>query len=93
QRLIAEPQTKGDWTRVTPMFERPIYRSRTMETAKPLTENAVAAAPSTSAAASSAQNGRVSNIPATEKRLQRQSNVRVDSFNTPFEQLGDLLKD
>lgn len=33
QRLIAEPNGNGDWTRITPMFERPIYRNRTLETA------------------------------------------------------------
>lgn len=96
QRLIAEPHSKGDWTRVTPMFERPIYRSRTNETAESSTkESAAAASPSGSSVAvsSAAQNGRGNNIPATEKRQQRHSNVRVDSFNTPFEQLGDLLKD
>ncbi|MGE0103379.1 MAG: 3'-5' exoribonuclease YhaM family protein [Blastocatellales bacterium] len=36
QRLIAEPNNNGDWTRITPMFERPIYRNRTIEsTAEP----------------------------------------------------------
>lgn len=33
QRLIAEPNNNGDWTRITPMFERPIYRNRTIESA------------------------------------------------------------
>src|SRR5262245_59430509 len=31
QRLIAEPHIVGDWTRISPMFERPIYRRRTLE--------------------------------------------------------------
>jgi hypothetical protein len=31
QRLMAEPQTKGEWSRISPMFERPIYRRRTNE--------------------------------------------------------------
>jgi 3'-5' exoribonuclease len=31
QRLIDDPQPSGDWTRITPMFERPIYRRRPME--------------------------------------------------------------
>jgi 3'-5' exoribonuclease len=31
QRLMAEPQATGDWTRISPMFERPIYRRRTLE--------------------------------------------------------------
>ena len=34
-RLIAEPQIEGDWTRISPMFERPIYRRRTIETSAP----------------------------------------------------------
>lgn len=35
QRLIADPLATGDWTRISPMFERPIYRRRTSETAPP----------------------------------------------------------
>jgi 3'-5' exoribonuclease len=31
QRLIAEPHIAGDWSRISPMFERPIYRRRTIE--------------------------------------------------------------
>ena len=31
QRLIAEPHPQGDWTRISPMFERPIYRRRAAE--------------------------------------------------------------
>jgi 3'-5' exoribonuclease len=31
QRLMADPLAAGDWTRISPMFERPIYRRRTIE--------------------------------------------------------------
>ena len=36
QRLINEPHANGEWTRISPMFERPIYRHRTI--AQPATE-------------------------------------------------------
>lgn len=32
QRLMAEPHANGDWTRISPMLERPVYRRRTFET-------------------------------------------------------------
>jgi 3'-5' exoribonuclease len=35
QRLMAEPHAQGDWTRMSAMFERPIYRVRTIEQPKP----------------------------------------------------------
>jgi 3'-5' exoribonuclease len=31
QRLIDDPHATGDWTRITPMFDRPLYRRRPME--------------------------------------------------------------
>lgn len=31
QRLMNDPLSAGDWTRISPMFERPIYRRRTLE--------------------------------------------------------------
>ena len=48
QRLIAEPHATGDWTRMTPMFERSIYRVRTLETpaAEPVVVPTETAAPS-----------------------------------------------
>jgi len=33
QRLMTDPLASGDWTRISPMFERPIYRRRTIELA------------------------------------------------------------
>jgi 3'-5' exoribonuclease len=36
QRLMADPHATGDWTRITPMFERPIYRRRPTESQESL---------------------------------------------------------
>lgn len=47
QRLIAEPHQESDWTRMTAMFERPIYRNRTIaqpETTSPAKSNSNAQA-------------------------------------------------
>ncbi len=92
QRLISEPHTAGDWTRISPMFERPIYRRRTNEpTQMPQTtrieevcspianQNATAAA--------------FLSLPDKSGPQTRRSNARHDSFNTPFEHLNDLIKD
>jgi 3'-5' exoribonuclease len=83
-RLIAEPQVEGDWTRISPMFERPIYRQRTVEAPKVEAASDDDQAASVAAAASSQPEPR--NVP------QRKPPARSDSFNTPFEQLGDLFK-
>jgi hypothetical protein len=79
QRLIAEPHTVGDWSRISPMFERPIYRRRTIEGDSAPEEAAAAAAGS-------------SQIEKAKVQMQR-STARPDSFNTPFEQLSELFKD
>jgi 3'-5' exoribonuclease len=83
-RLIAEPQIEGAWTRISPMFERPIYRRRTIGPRLPAQtvaeENHVKAA---AAAFSQPEQSDVS------PRIQP---ARPDSFNTPFEQLSDLFK-
>ena len=89
QRLIAEPHGYGDWTRMTAMFERPIYKVRTLETATPpattvLDGHAAAAASVTPAKAEQSESA---SQPA------RKSQVRQDSFNTPFEHLSDLFKE
>jgi 3'-5' exoribonuclease len=88
QRLIAEPQATGDWTRMTQMFERPIYRNRTLEPPA-VTEPATPEikAPAANAAMTTSGNA-IAAIP-TEKS--RKPNVRSNSFNTPFEGLADLL--
>jgi hypothetical protein len=77
QRLIAEPHTVGDWSRISPMFERPIYRRRTIEGDSAREEAAAAAAGSSK----------------IEKAQIQRSTARPDSFNTPFEQLSELFKD
>jgi 3'-5' exoribonuclease len=89
QRLIAEPNTAGDWTRMTPMFERPIYRRRPSDTSEPLAAEAQAAAANSSFAAAHAAEPKADRKPAREP----QSKPRPDSFNTPFEQLAELLKE
>lgn len=89
QRLINEPHATGDWTRVTPMFERPIYRRRTVEAPAAAEIGVAAAMPS--GAALPAPTGRPAMAPTKDNRPRQ--NVRSDSFNTPFEQLADLIKD
>ncbi len=77
QRLIAEPHAAGDWTRMTPMFERPIYRRRTIEPAlaptPPLPEN-----PPAPLADGDGTRSRAASRPGT--------------FNTPFAGLGEIAK-
>lgn len=84
QRLIAEPQTEGDWTRISPMFERPIYRRRTIES--PAQVEAIAEDNRAKAAAVA------SSQPEKSGAAQRKQSARPDSFNTPFEQLADIIK-
>lgn len=78
QRLIAEPHAAGDWSRISPMFERPIYRRRTIEKDSEAEEEAAGAADGNS---------------QIEKARAVRSGARPDNFNTPFEQLSDLFKD
>jgi 3'-5' exoribonuclease len=83
-RLIAEPQVEGAWTRISPMFERPVYRRRTIEPRAPAQtiaeDNQAKAA---AAALSPPEKGDVAH---------RKQPAHPDSFNTPFEQLTDLFK-
>jgi len=89
QRLIAEPHAAGDWTRITPMFERPIYRRRTIEAAPaPPAKEITAAASSGSAASALAEPGA-----GKEHKRNRKPDSRPDSFNTPFEHLTELIKE
>jgi 3'-5' exoribonuclease len=83
-RLIAEPQIEGDWTRMSPMFERPIYRRRTIE--RFAQAQAVAEDNQAKAAAAALSQTEKSDV------AQRKQPARPDSFNTPFEQLSDLFK-
>lgn len=63
QRLMADPQTSGNWTRISPMFERPIYRRRTIEDegVPPSPSPPPARAKSSSSSASSATRGGFNN--------------------------------
>jgi 3'-5' exoribonuclease len=83
-RLIAEPQVEGDWTRISAMFERPIYRRRTIEAAPPaqITDEDNQAK---AAAVALSQ-------PEKSAVAQRKQPAGPDSFNTPFEQLAGLFK-
>jgi len=83
QRLIAEPQVNGDWTRISPMFERPIYRRRTIESSTPAETSANDLQAKAAAALSQPEKGLTA---------QRKQATRSDSFNTPFDQLADIFK-
>jgi 3'-5' exoribonuclease len=85
QRLIAEPHASGDWTRMTQMFERPIYRIRTLETPV-TTEPGIPEASAADATTTASGNF------ATPPEKPRRPNIRPNNFNTPFEGLADLLK-
>ena len=89
QRLIAEPHAAGDWTRITPMFERPIYRRRTLEPSLPQAKEATVAAASAQPSPPLA----VESKPAKERPKDPKSGPRHDSFNTPFEQLAEWIKE
>jgi 3'-5' exoribonuclease len=78
QRLIAEPHQTTDWTRISPMFERPIYRRRTLES--PAAPDR--AEPAANAATASAATAAKSKPPA-----------KPAAFNNPFAALADLPKD
>jgi 3'-5' exoribonuclease len=83
-RLIAEPQVEGDWTRISPMFDRPIYRRRTLEPSDPAEIRADDQQAKVAAAALAP--------PEKNGGAQRKPSPRNDSFNTPFEQLTDIFK-
>jgi 3'-5' exoribonuclease len=81
QRLIDEPQATGDWTRISPMFERPIYRRRTIETA--------------AREGAREKNGAAADAPQPDQARARASKPKTPStsFNTPFEQLAEWMKE
>ncbi|MFN7927611.1 MAG: OB-fold nucleic acid binding domain-containing protein [Blastocatellia bacterium] len=83
QRLIAEPHASGPWTRISPMFERPIYRRRPNGK---LEEPVAEPAPATIAAAIPNSNGDGDAKPKPAKVVQ-------GSFNNPFAQLAELIKE
>jgi len=96
QRLIAEPNVTGDWTRMTQMFERPIYRRRTLESASETLPSAASSrltpepAPALSVAALQAESSATAEAKADGQP--RKSTPRSDHFNTPFESLADWRK-
>jgi 3'-5' exoribonuclease len=84
QRLMAEPHANGNWTRISPMFERPIYRRRPDGTAEqaPAAQAAAVAALTTP----TNPNSEASTSPKPAK-------AKSGSFNNPFEQLAELMKE
>lgn len=79
QRLIAEPHASGDWTRISPILERPVYRVRTIE------------APDRQAKLDSTQPAPAQ--PPAPETQQKRARAGSGTFNTPFEGLADLIKD
>jgi hypothetical protein len=69
---------------MSPMFERPIYRVRTLEASAANEPEAGQAAPLTNSAAAQ---------PEQRGAPPRKSTARPSSFNTPFESLAGILKD
>jgi len=94
QRLIAEPQTVGDWTRISPMFERPIYRRRTIDGSSPVVERALPQADRTAEVNSTPPEppGAKQEVPADDIPPKVRSSS-TGSFNTPFRNLADLIKE
>jgi 3'-5' exoribonuclease len=94
QRLINEPHAHGDWTRMTAMFERPIYRVRTIETPPAETPIPLAQQVQTATATNAiTNNAPANNTSNTGGQPPRKSPVRADSFNTPFEHLAEMFKE
>jgi 3'-5' exoribonuclease len=86
QRLISEPHIVGDWSRISPMFERPIYRRRTIESPSADHSDGSTAEQAMSVGTAAQQTERAG-------AQARKTNAHPDSFNTPFEHLGDIFKD
>jgi hypothetical protein len=94
QRLIAEPNTSGDWTRISPMFERPIYRRRTLEDESPALEPALPQPEVIAAANRAPAEPRDSNGEAPDEIAPPKVRASLTgSFNTPFRNLADLIKE
>ncbi len=79
QRLIADPHATGEWTRISPMFERPVYRCRTIE------ESPV----------NSKKDLPAQEPPALKNEAPAPSSATsvAGSFNTPFKNLASLIKE
>lgn len=87
QRLIAEPQQQGDWTRISPMFERPIYRRRTNQRADEIIGDAPGEAAPVAPVVQAANAAPAASAP------QRKPNATAGGFNNPFGGLADLMKE
>lgn len=84
QRLMTEPHATGAWSRISPMFERPIYRRRPDgKLDEPVAEPTSSAA---AAATTPSPNGDGEAKPKPAK-------VAQGSFNNPFAQLAELIKE
>jgi hypothetical protein len=96
QRLISEPHTEGDWSRISPMFERPIYRRRPNEAVQTIgTEAAIEPQQGTVEREAGAEIRDNLTDPAAPDDGERRERARpsvASSFNTPFAQLADLMK-
>ena len=99
QRLMADPLSAGDWTRITPMFERPIYRRRPFEstgdqvlsTSEPIVK-AGNATSDDDGATQMAPSTNAAESPRMPKISTAKSAPGPRSFNTPFAALDDLRK-
>jgi 3'-5' exoribonuclease len=90
QRLIAEPHQQSDWTRISPMFERPIYRHRTIQAPASTTAQAERSA---SAASVSSTQSAAHQAPQPGPPVERKPANRASTFNNPFAVLQDMIKD
>ncbi len=82
QRLMSEPHATGAWSRISPMFERPIYRRRPNGEIEAKPEEP----PPLTTATAASQGGEA---PVNAKPAK----VAPGSFNNPFAQLGELIKE
>jgi 3'-5' exoribonuclease len=85
QRLMADPLAVGDWTRISPMFERPIYRRRTLD---PLPPTSTDQTEREQGATLSGEDQRAGADPVGR----RSAGQSAGTFNTPFAGLEGLIK-
>ena len=87
QRLMAESHANSDWTRISPMFERPIYRRRPNAQPEEVHPDAmpekVAVTVATTAATTQSNEAAGTSKPTKS----------TGSFNNPFAQLADIMND
>ena len=87
QRLISEPHASGDWTRISPILDRSIYRVRTIDS--PVNEEVKHEMPATQTATTQVSRQ------AAEKPApaQKKASAQPGTFNNPFQSLGELLNE